>query len=92
MIDWSNMGKDDHGYDWAIEVREKVNNAILNRDLNSLIYYEKQGKAFQNAIPTPDHYLPLLYTLGMLDTADSLELFNDKLLAGSLSMTSLRMG
>ncbi len=92
MIDWANMGKDNHGYDWAIEVREKVNNAILNPDLNSLIHYEKQGKAFQNAIPTPDHYLPLLYTLGMLDTTDSLELFNDKLLAGSLSMTSLRMG
>jgi 4,5-DOPA dioxygenase extradiol len=92
MIDWANMNKADHGYDWAIEAREQVNKAILNRDFNSLIHYEKHGKAFQNAIPTPDHYLPLLYTLGMLDTTDSLELFNDKLVAGSLSMTSLRLG
>ncbi|MCE2963461.1 MAG: 4,5-DOPA dioxygenase extradiol [Chitinophagales bacterium] len=91
-IDWQNMNKEDYGYDRAIEVRERVNNAILNRNMNALIHYEKQGKAFQNAIPTPDHYLPLLYSLGMLDYADSLELFNDKLLAGSLSMTSLRIG
>jgi len=43
------------------------------------------------AVPTPEHYLPLLYTLGLKDKGDDLSLFNDKLLAGSLSMTSLKL-
>jgi 4,5-DOPA dioxygenase extradiol len=92
MIDWQNMEKDDHGYDWAREVREKINQSIEQRDFKSLLQYEKQGKAFQNAIPTPDHYLPLLYTLGMHNKSEDIHFFNDKLLAGSLSMTSLKIG
>jgi len=43
------------------------------------------------AIPTPDHYLPLLYTLGLKQESEELSLFNDKLLAGSLSMTSVKI-
>jgi 4,5-DOPA dioxygenase extradiol len=46
----------------------------------------------QLAVPTPDHYLPLLYTLGLQDPGEPIQLFNDKLLAGSLSMTSVRIG
>jgi 4,5-DOPA dioxygenase extradiol len=57
-----------------------------------LINYEKQSKAFQLAIPTPDHYLPLIYTLGFCQKEENLILFNDKLVAGSLSMTSLKIG
>lgn len=92
MIDWANMDKDNHGYDWAIEVREKINRAILDDNLTPLIDYEKQGLAFNNAIPTPDHYLPLIYSLGLKEKNEEKLLFNDKLLAGSLSMTSLKIG
>lgn len=92
MIDWANFDKDNHGYDWAKEVREKTNTAIIDGNHHLLIEYTKQGKAFQNAIPTPDHYLPLIYTLAMQDKSEKVELFNDKLLAGSLSMTSVRIG
>jgi len=92
MIDWPNMDKEDHGYDWAREVRERINQSIEQRDFQSLIHYDKMGKAFQNAIPTPDHYLPLIYTLALADAQDKILFFNDKLLAGSLSMTSLRIG
>jgi 4,5-DOPA dioxygenase extradiol len=53
--------------------------------------YEKQSKALQIAIPTPDHYLPLIYTLGLKDKTEELSLFNDKLVAGSLSMTSVKI-
>ena len=45
----------------------------------------------QLAIPTPDHYLPLIYTLGLQERNEELTLFNDKLVAGSLSMTSLKI-
>ncbi|MEY2898983.1 MAG: hypothetical protein RL138_1036, partial [Bacteroidota bacterium] len=54
--------------------------------------YQKQGRALQLAAPTPEHYLPLLYVLGAADKKESLTLFNDKLLAGSLSMTSVKIG
>ncbi|MBK7312085.1 MAG: 4,5-DOPA dioxygenase extradiol [Sphingobacteriaceae bacterium] len=80
------------GYDWAIEAREKTNALLLKGDFDQLIHYEKFGKPLQKAVPTPDHYLPLIYTLGLKNEKDKLELFNDKLLAGSLSMTSVKIG
>jgi 4,5-DOPA dioxygenase extradiol len=80
------------GYDWAIEAREKTNALLLKGDFDQLIHYEKLGKPLQKAVPTPDHYLPLIYTLGLKNEKDKLELFNDKLLAGSLSMTSVKIG
>jgi 4,5-DOPA dioxygenase extradiol len=92
MVDFANMDKDNYGYDWAIEVREKINSYLLDGNYNPLIQYEKQSKAFQLAIPTPDHYIPLLYILGLQQKNEQLSLFNDKLVAGSLSMTSLKIG
>lgn len=80
------------GYDWAIEAREKTNALLQKGDFQSLIHYEKLGKPLQKAVPTPDHYLPLIYTLALKDEKEPLELFNDKLLAGSLSMTSVKIG
>lgn len=50
-----------------------------------------KNKAIQLAIPTPDHYLPLIYTIGLQRQNESVTLFNDKLLGGSLSMTSVRV-
>ena len=90
MIDWANFEKDNYGFDWAKEVQEKTNHAIINRDFQYLVDFTKNGKAFQNAIPTPDHYLPLIYTTALSDKNDKIEFFNDKLLAGSLSMTSVK--
>jgi 4,5-DOPA dioxygenase extradiol len=92
MADFPNMHKDNYGYDWAIEARATINEHLQKGNYTPLIDFEKQGKAFQLAIPTPDHYLPLIYTLALQDKTDSLSLFNDKLLAGSLSMTSMRIG
>jgi 4,5-DOPA dioxygenase extradiol len=53
--------------------------------------YEKLGSALKLAIPTPDHYLPLIYTAGLYQKNEDIQLFNDKLMAGSLSMTSLKI-
>lgn len=91
MVDFRNFDKDNYGYDWAIEARETVNNYLLEGNFQPLIDFEKLNKAVQLAVPTPEHYLPLLYTLGLKDKRDNLSLFNDKLLAGSLSMTSVKM-
>lgn len=89
LIDFANMHKDNYGYDWAIEARETVNSNLLNDNYEPLINYN--SKALQLAIPTPDHYLPLIYTLGLKEKNETITLFNDKLVAGSLSMTSLKI-
>jgi len=91
MVDFRNFDKDNYGYDWAIEARATVNDYLLEGNFQPLIDFEKLNKAVQLAVPTPEHYLPLLYTLGLKNKTDELELFNDKLLAGSLSMTSVKI-
>lgn len=91
LVDFSNFDKDNYGYDWAIEARETINNYVLDGNFKPLFDYEKHSKALQLAIPTPEHYLPLIYTLGLKDKKDQLDLFNDKLVAGSLSMTSVKI-
>lgn len=92
MIDWRNINTVGSGWDWAIEAREKTNNWLLEGNFQNLIDYQKQGTALQYAVPTPDHYLPLIYTLGLKEKSDELSLFNDELIGGSLSMTSVRIG
>lgn len=92
MIDWRNINTVGSGWDWAIEAREKTNNWLLDSNFQNLIDYQKQGTALQYAVPTPDHYLPLIYTLGLKEKSDELSLFNDELIGGSLSMTSVRIG
>lgn len=91
LVDFNNINKVDYGYDWAVEAYEKVNSWLENRDFNAIVDYKKQGKALQLAIPTPDHYLPLIYTLGLHTKPENISLFNNHLLAGSLSMTSLKI-
>jgi 4,5-DOPA dioxygenase extradiol len=92
LVDWANFDKDNHGFDWAIEARSTINNLLLTGNYQPLIDYQKQGTAFKLAIPSPDHYLPLLYTLGLQKQGEAINLFNDKLMAGSLSMTSVKIG
>lgn len=92
LIDWRNINTVGAGWDWAIEAREKTNNWLLDGNFQPIIDYYKQGTAIQYAVPTPDHYLPLVYTLGLKEPSESLVLFNDELIGGSLSMTSVRIG
>jgi len=91
LVDFYNMDVDNYGFDWAMEAREKVNAYLLDGNFQALIDYEKRGTAVQLAIPTPEHYLPLIYTLGLKEKNEELSLFNDKLLGGSLSMTSVKI-
>lgn len=92
LIDWRNINTVGAGWDWAIEAREITNHWILNGQFNNLLDYQKHGTALQYAVPSPDHYLPLIYTLGLKNSTDEIKLFNDELIGGSLSMTSVRIG
>ena len=91
MVDWGKLNSTEFGYDWAIAANEKMKKYIQNGDHQSLINYQSQGRAFDLAIPTPDHYLPLLYVLALKEENEQASLFNDKLVGGSLSMTSLKI-
>ncbi len=89
MVAWDKINVDNYGYDWALEAKEKMNKYILNGDHQSLIKFKSQGKAFDLAIPSPEHFLPLLYTLALKEENDKISLFNDKAIGGSLTMTSV---
>jgi 4,5-DOPA dioxygenase extradiol len=91
MLAWDKMDADNFGFDWAIEASEKMKQYILSGDYAPLINFKSQGRSFDLAIPTPDHYIPLLYTLGLKDKNDNISLFNDKAVGGSLTMTSVKI-
>ena len=91
MVAWDKLNADNFGYDWAVEANEKMKKYILEGNHRELINYKAQGKAVNLAIPTPEHYLPLLYTLALKEENETVSLFNDKSVGGSLSMTSLKI-
>ncbi len=92
MVAWEKVNDPEYGYDWAIEANEKMKKLIETGDHKSLINYTSQGKAFNLAIPSPDHYLPLLYALALKGEKDPITFWNDKAVMGSLTMTSLTIG
>ncbi|MBL7797817.1 MAG: 4,5-DOPA dioxygenase extradiol [Saprospiraceae bacterium] len=92
MVAWDRLNDKEYGFDWALEAREKMNSLIRSGDHAPLINFRTQGKAFDLSIPTPEHYLPLLYVLALQEKGESATLFNDRAIAGSLTMTSVRVG
>jgi len=92
MVAWDKMDEDNYGYDWALEAGEKMKSFIKTREHAALLDYRNQGRAFDLAIPTPDHYFPMLYALALQDKGENTFLFNDKAVMGSLTMTSFRIG
>jgi 4,5-DOPA dioxygenase extradiol len=64
----------------------------LSANHEPLVNFRSQGRAFDLAIPTPEHYLPLLYTLALQEKDEEVSLFNDRPVAGALTMTSVKVG
>ena len=92
MVAWDKLNEPEYGFDWALEMNDVFKNKISNGFHKELIQYEKLHKAATLAIPTPDHYYPLLYILALQTDNDKVEFFNDKAVGGSLTMTSVRIG
>jgi 4,5-DOPA dioxygenase extradiol len=91
MVAWDKLNEP-FGYDWTIEMNTIFKQKIEANDHSALIAYEKLNVAAKLAIPTPDHYYPLLYTLALKEEKDAISFFNDEPLAGSLTMTSVKIG
>ncbi len=92
MVAWDKLNTPNYAFDWATEASEKMKRFILSDDHKQLVNFSAQGSAFELAIPTPEHYIPLLYTLGLKEENEAIGLFNDKAVGGSLTMTSVRIG
>lgn len=92
MVAWDKLNEAGFAWDWAQEAKEKMKNYILEGNHQALIDFRNQGKAFDLAIPTPEHYLPMIYSLALKDKQDDLLLFNDNSIGGSLAMTSFKIG
>ena len=91
MVAWDKLNES-FGFDWAIEMNSIFKKKIEENDHTALIQYEKLSSAAKLAVPTPDHYYPLIYSLGLKEEKDSISFFNDKPVAGSLTMTSVKFG
>jgi 4,5-DOPA dioxygenase extradiol len=83
---------EDTAYDWALESDARLKGLIQLGDHEAIIGYSKLGRSARLAVPTPEHYLPLLYVLGVQDKADDVAFFADKVTLGSMSMRSVRIG
>jgi len=92
MLAWDKLNAPEYGYDWALQLNERFKQLISNNDHQPLVHYESLGREGRLAIPTPEHYLPLLYALGLKGAKDSTVFFNDKAVGGSLTMTSVKFG
>ncbi len=88
-VAWDRMDDPEYGYGWAIEANDRMKSFIRSGDHDALIGYEKQGDAFRLAVPTPEHFLPLLCILALKQENEEVTFFNDKTVMGSLAMTSV---
>jgi 4,5-DOPA dioxygenase extradiol len=79
-------------YDWAVRFEHAVRQLILTGDHEPLIDYESFGADADLSVPTPEHYLPLLYVLGTRQPADSVSFPVEGVDGGSISMLAVQLG
>jgi 4,5-DOPA dioxygenase extradiol len=77
--------------DWALRFRDRVNALVAARDHAALCDWQALGADAALAVPTPEHYLPLLYALALQRGDEDARVFNDDVMA-TLSMTSVCIG
>lgn len=89
-LDWHNI--DAKPFDWALEFDQIVKTQLDKGDFQSLVNYRQFGKTALMAVPSTDHYLPLLYTLGLADKDEALTYLFEGMQYGSISMRCFKIG
>lgn len=89
LVDWD-MEKE--GFDWADDFDAYIKTSILEGRYGDVIRYETAGASAAKAFTCSDHYAPLLYSLGAANDGESVKVYNDARVLGSLSMTSYLFG
>lgn len=92
MVAWNKLNEPEYGYDWAFELNDKFKNLIASGNHQDLIHFSRISSNINLAIPTSEHYLPLIYTIGLQSDKEDVMFFNDKAVGGSLTMTSVKFG
>ena len=85
IIDWHHP---ESGYTWAIEANRQFKKLIAENNHAPLINYSALSAEARLSVPTPEHFIPLLYILGLKNEKEEITFFNDKTVMGSISMTS----
>jgi len=85
LVDWH---KADKGFDWAYEFDDYICENIQNGNHEKILKYSELGNIARLAVPTPDHFVPLLYVLGASYEDDKISVFNKSCVLGSLTMTA----
>lgn len=84
LVNW-NMGN--QGFDWAYKFDDFIYENIVNKNDENILRYNELGEIAKLAVPTPDHFYPLLYVLGASSEEDKVSVFNKSGELGSLTMT-----
>ena len=92
MVSWQHLNSVGYAFDWAQEANERMKAYIKDGNHQPLIDFQNQGSAFPISDSTPEHYLPMIYALALQEKNEPLQIFNDAAVAGSLCMTSLKIG
>ena len=79
-------------YEWAVRFEERARGLMLSGEVRPLIEYEGLGREALLSIPTPDHYLPLLYVLGAQQASDRISFPVKGVDGGSISMLGVQVG
>lgn len=85
-------GRPTEPYDWALRFESRARGAIEAREHSALIDYASWGKDAFLAVPTPEHYLPLLYVLGASDEGEAISFPVEGMDGGSVSMLAVQIG
>lgn len=79
-------------YDWALEIDERLKYSLLYGDQRFLLSFPNSGKDGSLAAPTLDHYLPMVYALGLQESNEKLKFTYEGIQNGSISMRSFQIG
>ncbi|MGR6980043.1 4,5-DOPA-extradiol-dioxygenase [Testudinibacter sp. P27/CKL/0425] len=91
LLDWQRADQL-FGYDWAHSAQQTLLDLVRAGDLAALADYHSLSDAVQKAVPTAEHFLPLLYILALREADDPLTIFNTDFVGGSLDMSCVKVG
>ncbi len=79
-------------FEWAVSFDEKVKNNLIQRNHEALLNYRKMGKSAPLSVPTLDHYLPMIYAIGLQGKEETLKFVHEGIQHGSVSMRAFQIG
>jgi 4,5-DOPA dioxygenase extradiol len=85
--DWNDPGREP--CDWARTFDQYIRRGLMNGEHDSLIYYHTPGEPARLSVPSPEHYLPLLYVIAQKRTGDTISFPVEGYDGGAISMTAV---